>query len=139
VRRDRVRRVQEPLKLLRGLGEFVVAAPLFVTAPLHRRGHLRWGATDDELLAEMPGDRTLTRADSTWAWKLTPLPGERTRLVTRLKAKYEWSSPVAALLTLVLLEVADFPMMRKMLRGLKERAEREPVAPVRFGTPVGLW
>jgi hypothetical protein len=45
-------------------------------------------------------------------------------LVTRLKANYDWSSPSSALLSLVLLEFGDFPMMRRMLRGLKQRAEQ---------------
>jgi hypothetical protein len=40
------------------------------------------------------------------------------------KARYEWRSPSAALLSLVLLEFGDFPMMRRMLRGLKQRAEQ---------------
>ena len=66
-----------------------------------------------------------TKPDSTWAWKLVPLEGGRaTRLVTRLKANYDWSSPSSALLSLVLLEFGDFPMMRRMLRGLKQRAEQ---------------
>jgi hypothetical protein len=63
------------------------------------------------------------QGESTWAWKLVPLDGGKaTRLVTRLKAKHEWRSPSSALLSLVLLEFGDFPMMRRMLRGLKERA-----------------
>lgn len=66
-----------------------------------------------------------TKPDSTWAWKLVPIDGGgATRLVTRLKAGYEWRSPSSALLSLVLLEFGDFPMMRRMLRGLKQRAEQ---------------
>jgi hypothetical protein len=30
--------------------------PLFLTAPVYRRWHLTWGATDDEAAASMPGD-----------------------------------------------------------------------------------
>lgn len=30
--------------------------PLFLTAPLFRRWHLRWGTTPDELDAALPGD-----------------------------------------------------------------------------------
>ena len=191
---------------LRATGEALCAAPLF------RRRHLRWGASDAEIHAPIPGDEFVrdasfhaTRAitidaspeevwpwlvqvgygragfysydlfdnaarpsedriipayqspevgdwvpmarkvtpatafrtaaferarwllwqkpDSTWAWTLKPLPDGRTRLITRLKARYEWSSPLSALLSIVLLELGDFPMMRKMLRGLKARAE----------------
>jgi hypothetical protein len=198
--------------ILRGLGEIIVALPRFATAPLIRRQHLRWGATDEEVAAQMPGDElvprssfTATRAitidappeavwpwlvqlgyrragwytydlfdnagyssadrilpeyqnlkvgdrvpmaknvddttafwvvgmeanrwmlwqkpGSTWAWKLVPL-GHRTRLITRVKALYGWrSSPGNALLTLVLFEFGDFPMTRKLLLGVKRRAE----------------
>lgn len=60
---------------------------------------------------------------STWAWTLTPVNGG-TRLVTRLKEQYDWSSPGLALLTLILFEFGDFPMMRRVLKGIKVRAER---------------
>jgi hypothetical protein len=187
--------------------------PLFATAPLYRRWHLRWGATDEEVQGSMPGDglvpkasfaatRAITidappelvwpwivqmgyrragfytydlldnagvesadrileqyqppkigdwmpmaktvnnttafkvkafatnewllweKADSTWAWKLVPLEGGRTRLITRLKQRYAWEDPGSAILTLVLLEFGDFPMIRRVLRGIKARAER---------------
>jgi hypothetical protein len=62
---------------------------------------------------------------STWAWKLSPLDGDRTRLITRLNARYAWrASPGNALLTLILFEFGDFPMMRKLLLGLKRCAEQ---------------
>jgi hypothetical protein len=72
--------------------------------------------TNDWLLWEKP--------DSTWAWKLVPLEGGRTRLITRLRQRYAWESPGTAILTLVLLEFGDFPMMRRVLKGIKVRAER---------------
>jgi hypothetical protein len=199
--------------LSRGLGEIAVASPLFLFAPLYRRWHLRWGATDAELAAPVPGDELVphpsfstTRAitidaapedvwpwlvqigygragfysydlfdnagrpsaeeilpeyqrpqigdwvpmaqkinettafrvkqidanrsllwekpHSTWAWRLEPLPGGRTRLITRLKARYSWRADAAnALLSLILFEFGDFPMMRKLLLGVKRRAE----------------
>jgi hypothetical protein len=62
---------------------------------------------------------------STWAWKLVPLDGGRTRLLARLKERYEWrATPGNALLTLILFEFGDFPMMRKLLLGIRRRAER---------------
>ncbi len=64
------------------------------------------------------------KPDSTWAWKLVALPDSGTRLITRLKQRYQWESPGMALFTLVLLEFGDFPMMRRVLRGIKDRAER---------------
>jgi hypothetical protein len=57
-----------------------------------------------------------------WAWRLVPLPGGRTRLITRLNTVYEWRRPLA-LGTVVLMECADFAMMRRMLRGIRDRAE----------------
>lgn len=189
------------------------ALPLFLRTPLHRRQHLRWGATDSEVVAHMPGDELVPRTsfnatraitidappelvwpwivqmgyrragfytyalldnagyesartvleeyqhprvgdwmpmagvvseatafrfaafepdewllwakpDSTWSWLLTALPGGRTRLVTRLRQRYPWESPATAVFTLLLLEFGDFPMMRRMLIGIKTRAER---------------
>jgi hypothetical protein len=199
--------------LRHGVLDALGGLPLFLTAPLYRRRHLRWGATDAEVGAPMPGDDLVPRAsfsatraitiaappeavwpwivqmgykragfytyalldnagyesadevlpehqrpqvgdwmpmaekvsettafrvaafaenewllwskpDSTWSWKLVPLPGGRTRLVTRLKQRYQWEQPAMALFTLVLLEFGDFPMMRRVLKGIRERAER---------------
>jgi hypothetical protein len=36
--------------------------PLFATAPLYRRRHLRWGATDGEVRGSMPGDEIVPKA-----------------------------------------------------------------------------
>jgi hypothetical protein len=58
----------------------------------------------------------------TWAWRLLPLSDGRTRLVTRMHTVYEWSRPWV-LGTVLLMEVADYPMMRRMLRGIRHRAE----------------
>jgi hypothetical protein len=201
-------------QVLRGLTDVAVAAPLFLLAPLFRRRHLRWGATEAEVAGAMPGDELVsepsfnaTRAitidappeavwpwlvqigygragfysydlfdnaarpsaervlpehqqpkvgdwvpmaskvnkttafrikafeqnrwllwakpHSTRAWELVPLEGGRTRLIVRLKDRYEWrASPGSALLTLILFEFGDFPMMRKLLLGVRRRAER---------------
>jgi hypothetical protein len=67
------------------------------------------------LVWEQPG--------STWVWRLTATPDGATRLVTRLRILYDWRHPLGALLSLVLNEFGDFPMMRRMLLGLKRRAE----------------
>jgi hypothetical protein len=198
--------------LSRQLVDVLRALPLFAVAPLIRRWHLRWGATDSEVEGPMPGDELVprpsfdatraitiaappedvwpwlvqvgwgrggfysydlldnaarpstrriirrrqnihvgdwvpmaprlsektafrvqafepnrwllwTKPHSTWSWKLTPVEGG-TRLVTRLKDRYDWRhAPATAALSLVLMEHGDFPMMRKMLLGVKERAE----------------
>jgi hypothetical protein len=194
------------------LGTVVADLPLFLTAPLYRRWHLRWGATPAEVAATLPGDDLVPRAqfrctravtidappravwpwlvqvgclrggfysndlldnlghpsareivdelqsiqigqwipmsptpsdatafkvadfatnrwllwrkpDSTWVWTLTALAGTQTRLVTRVHARYEWCKPPSALVALILMELGDFAMMRRMLRGIKARAE----------------
>jgi hypothetical protein len=73
---------------------------------------------------------------STWAWRLLPLPDGRTRLITRLHAVYDWRRASTAL-WMPLMEFGDFPMMRRMLRGIRERAEvenrRRTLPPVRSG------
>ena len=63
------------------------------------------------------------KPDSTWAWRLTPMGSGGTRLVTRIHAVYDWSHPPKAILGVVLMEFGDFAMMRRMLRGIKTRAE----------------
>jgi hypothetical protein len=200
-------------ELWRQIGNVVADLPRFVTAPLYRSWHLRWGATDAEVAAAMPGDDLLPRAqfrptraitidappaavwpwlvqvgagragwyaddlldnpgrsslreidpdlqnlevgqwvsmsptpsertawkvdsfvenewllwrkpDSIWSWVLRDLGGGRTRLVTRVHALYDWSHPAIAAFGVVLLEFGDFAMMRRMLLGIKQRAER---------------
>jgi hypothetical protein len=186
----------------------------FLTAPLYRRWHLRWGATAAEATAELPGDTLVpaaqyrsTRAitidapaseiwpwlvqvgclrggfysddlldnlahpsattiipelqhlevgqlipmsppgrtsertafsvhsfrvnewllwskpDSTWAWSLTPTDTGGTRLVARIRAWYDWRHPLAGTAAVLLMEFGDFAMLRRMLRGIKARAE----------------
>jgi hypothetical protein len=59
---------------------------------------------------------------TTWVWSFDPLPDGGTRLVTRVRAPLNWAEPVSAV-WLVMLELADFPMMRKCMLGIKRRAE----------------
>ena len=63
------------------------------------------------------------KPDSTWSWTFTRLDAGRTRLVTRVHAAYDWTKPTTALLGVVLMEFGDFAMMRRMLLGIRERAE----------------
>jgi hypothetical protein len=62
--------------------------------------------------------------DSTWSWRLDDLPPGGTRLITRMKQGYRWETPWLALFNLVLMEFGDFAMERRMLKGIKARAER---------------
>jgi hypothetical protein len=197
-----------------GLRALAEDLPLFLTAPLYRRWHLRWGATAAELTASLPGDDLQPRAqfratraitidaspeevwpwlvqigsrragwysndlmdnlghpssreiidrfqdldvgqwvpmaalgeptevtafkvadferhrwllwtkpDSSWVWRLTPMPDGATRLVSRVHAARDWRKPGSAVLSVVLMEFGDFAMFRRMLLGIKERAE----------------
>jgi hypothetical protein len=211
-----------PRLTIRELGHEIVTVvadiPRFATAPLYRRRHLRWGATDAELAAVMPGDDLIddiaylaTRAItinappaavwpwlvqvgcrragfyandlldnlghpsaarilpefqhleagqwvpmsptpsdttafkvagfeanrwllwhqplSTWSWTLTELPPGQTRLVTRLRIHLDWHHRAVSLLSVVLNEFGDFPMMRRMLLGIRDRAEAASLPP----------
>ena len=200
-------------ELLHQLRALAADVPLFLTAPLYRRWHLRWGATPAEVASSLPGDDMMPRAqfrctraitidappeavwpwlvqagclrggfysndlldnlghpsareilpelqhlevgqwvpmsattpsdttalkvdgfevnrwllwrkpDSTWVWTLTEPGRGTTRLVTRIHARYDWRRPALALFGVVLMELGDFAMMRRMLRGIKERSE----------------
>jgi hypothetical protein len=58
----------------------------------------------------------------TFAWRLVPLGEQRTRLIARLQTVYEWRRPLT-LGTVLLMELGDYPMMRRMLLGIRERVE----------------
>jgi hypothetical protein len=60
---------------------------------------------------------------STWSWTLTELPDGGTRLVTRLRIRLDWHHPAISMFSVVLNELGDYPMMRRMLLGIRERAE----------------
>src|SRR5919201_6031965 len=45
-----------------GVLDFLRGVPLFGTAPLYRHWHMRWGATDGEVRASMPGDELVPKA-----------------------------------------------------------------------------
>jgi hypothetical protein len=99
--------------------------------------HLEVGQWVPMSPAPRPSDRTAFRVhsfevdewllwskpDSTWAWRLSRTDGNGTRLVTRIHAVYDWQRPLMALLGVVLMEFGDFAMQRRMLRGVKARAE----------------
>jgi hypothetical protein len=79
--------------------------------------------------------------DSTWSWQLTPTDNG-TRLIARINARYAWRHPLFAVLGIILMEFGDFAMLRRMLRGIKIRAEAhkhdlaQPLGtPAAVGTP----
>jgi len=78
---------------------------------------------------DAPTQLLWTKPDSTWSWQLTPTATGGTRLVSRVRAVHPWSRFIEGLLSLLLLELGDFAMMRRMLRGVKDRAEAEDASP----------
>jgi hypothetical protein len=64
-----------------------------------------------------------TKPESSWVWQFNPTDSGGTRLVTRVHAARDWHRPGMALLGVLLMEFGDFAMMRRMLYGIKERAE----------------
>jgi len=81
--------------------------PLFLTAPLYRKWHLHWGATAAEGRAP----------------ERTAFMGHSYRVNERLL----WSRRDSP--WVVLMEFGDFAMLRRMLRGIKARAEAGPIRP----------
>lgn len=69
-----------------------------------------------------PRSLVWSKPDSTWVWRPDADAAGGTRLVTRLKARYD-AGPFLPV-TVLLMEIGDFPMMRRMLLGIAERAER---------------
>ncbi len=64
-----------------------------------------------------------SKPDGTWAWRLTPADNHGTRLLTRIRAIYDWRHPLSTVFGVLLMEFGDFAMQRRMLRGIKARAE----------------
>jgi hypothetical protein len=62
-----------------------------------------------------------TPGDTSWVWQLDPCPGGSTRLITRIRSRV-LPTPMSVAFA-VLMEVADFWMIRKMLLNLRHLAE----------------
>jgi hypothetical protein len=58
---------------------------------------------------------------TTWVWRLYPIDDRSTRLISRVRLRYDWLSP--SILFNLLLDVGDIVMMRKCMLGIKERSE----------------
>jgi hypothetical protein len=61
----------------------------------------------------------------TWAWGLYPIDKDHTRLVTRIRIRYDWLPP--GILFAIVIDVGDLVMMRQCMLGIKARAEGKPV------------
>jgi len=60
---------------------------------------------------------------ATWSWGLYPIDNERTRLVSRLRQKYDMSS-FQGVVSWSMIDAIEILMMRATLRGIKMRAEQ---------------
>lgn len=58
---------------------------------------------------------------ATWLWYLKEVAGGKTRLITRLRTRYDFSFPWT--IYYALYDFGDIVMMRKCLLGIKDRAE----------------
>jgi hypothetical protein len=108
------------------IGDPVPAAPdvgWFVVAAIEPGHSLVLRATLNPFTGQaITADDAGPRFDGTWAFLLNELDNGTTRLIARLRATYEPRLPLAPLVHAVL-EPAHFIMERKMLLGIKERAE----------------
>jgi hypothetical protein len=62
------------------------------------------------------------KGNGTWAWFLRQTEAGNTRLITRLRTKYDFSFPW--IIYYILYDCGDIFMMRKCMLGIKERAEK---------------
>ncbi len=70
----------------------------------------RWMVWDDQ-----------GKGKTSWVWGLYPQEDGSTRLITRVRIRYNWFSPM--IVFDLLIEFTDIIMMRKSMLGIKERAE----------------
>lgn len=79
---------------------------------------------DGESTPVQPGDYMKGEIACSWAFILEPLDAATTRLIVRFRSDWQ-PSVVASLVNALALEPAHFVMQRRMLIGIKQRAERE--------------
>ncbi len=87
---------------------------------------LRTPSTEMRVQAIEPERALVTAAaNGTWTWTfvLTPIDGGRTRLISRNRIRAQ-GPRLAGQLYMLVMEPASLVMERKMLKGIKERAER---------------
>ncbi|OGO35159.1 MAG: hypothetical protein A2W35_13500 [Chloroflexi bacterium RBG_16_57_11] len=61
------------------------------------------------------------KSNGTWGWYLQEFERDRTRLITRLRTRYDFSFPW--LIYYLFYDFGDIVMMRKCMLGIKQRAE----------------
>jgi len=83
-------------------------------------------------LLEPPTRMLWTKPDSTWSWVIEPVDAGHTRVVSRLRCRHAPASPLG-FAGMLLMELGDFPMFRKMLLNLRRRAEALAASESRAG------
>lgn len=94
---------------------------LQVGQALDRSGNMLIKAVEPGQFVVLGPPPRVTEVESTWVLALYPMPGYRTRLVSRVRARV--ASTMRGLWLLLLLDPGQFLMERKMLLGIKSRAE----------------
>jgi hypothetical protein len=61
---------------------------------------------------------------ATWVWYLIPSGQNSTRLITKLRTKYTWTS--FWIIYYLIYDLGDVIMMSKCMKGIKRRAEKHP-------------
>jgi len=72
----------------------------------------------------------------TWVWGLYSIDEKRSRLISRVRMRYNWLSP--GIVLALALDVGDFIMMRQCMIGIKSRAEGRRVESL-IGQTVELF
>lgn len=100
---------------------------LEVGQALDRTGNMVVKALEPERFLVLGPPGRVAEVESTWTLGLYPIDGDRTRLVSRVRARV---APTArGIWLLLLLDPGQFLMERRMLLGIKTRVER-PGSPI---------
>ncbi len=98
---------------------------------------LGWPVTVMQAPGSMVLDILQAGVHISWSWLLSPAPDGKTRLVLRIRGKVEIRTGFAPIVAA--LDLGEYVMVRRMLAGIKRRAEGHPVPPAVELAELGLW
>ena len=82
----------------------------------------------------------LPEARASWLWALSPLEGDKTRLVVRFRAHFDFRAPRPLLAAAgFIFNYGGFVMERKMMTGIKSRSEGRIEPGWYQGVEIALW